>query len=98
MPKFKLDCRSCTPTQKRERGCIQDSLIPNTWEVDGWKFSRCPKKVVTRQSYEYILAYNNLERGRGWPNPGEWPKQPMKLIEAVAFIDGLENEGLEREK
>jgi hypothetical protein len=91
MPKFKLDCRSCTPAQKRERGCIQDSLIPNTWEVDGWKFSQCPKKVVTRQSYEYILAYN-FYKGGFLPNRNGWMQQSVKFIEAVMFIDGLENE------
>ncbi len=89
MPKFKLDCRSCTSIQKRERGCVRDSLVPGAWELDGWKFSRCPKKVATRWSYEYIQAYN-FYKGGFLPNKGGWMEQPVKFIAAVMFIDGLE--------
>ena len=91
LPKWKLDCRTCTRVQKLERGCIQDSLIPEAWELDDWKFSRCPKKVVTRQSYEFILAYN-FYKGGFLPNPGGWMQQPVKFIEAVMLIDGMEGE------
>lgn len=86
MPKFKLDCRACSKAQKRERGCTKNSVIPNAWELDGWKFSRCPRRIVKQQSFRYIQAYNFYKDGGGWPNPGKWPRQPMKLIEVIELI------------
>jgi hypothetical protein len=93
LPKFKLDCQTCNKTQKRERGCVKDSVIPNAWELDGGKFSRCPKKLITTQSYKYIRAYNFYKEAHLLPNPGIWQEQPLKFIEIVEFIDGVVREG-----
>jgi hypothetical protein len=73
--------------QKKLRGCTLDSLIPNAWELDGWKFSRCPRKLVTEQSFRYIQAYNFYKEGHLLPNPGTWQQQPIKFIEVVNFIE-----------
>jgi hypothetical protein len=61
---------------------------PGTWELDGDKYSRCPLKLVTRKSYEYINAYNFMEKGF-LPNAGGWQNQPAKFIEAVIVIQGV---------
>jgi len=84
---FKLDCRKCSPEDKEEYGCEFDSPILGKWKLDDWEFQRCPVKIVTYQSFEYIRAYNFLQRFHGWPNPGTWQEQPLKLIEAIEIIE-----------
>ncbi|MCK4248672.1 MAG: hypothetical protein KAX15_02725 [Candidatus Omnitrophica bacterium] len=94
---MKLDCRSCTASQKTERGCEQDSPIPGVWEVEGWQFQRCPLKLVTTQSCRYIEAYNFYEKGY-LPCPGEWPEQSAKFLEAIRVINNQVNKGLEEKQ
>ncbi|MBI5872992.1 MAG: hypothetical protein HZB36_02480 [Candidatus Omnitrophica bacterium] len=96
LPKFKLDCRKCSPIQKEERGCVKNSTIQDAWKLDNWVFQRCPLKLVTEKSFKYIEAYN-FYKGGFLPNPGSWMEQPVKFIEAVSFIQGLINkEGKEK--
>lgn len=83
---MKLDCRRCTDQEKIENGCEKDSPLPGRWKLDDWEFQRCPKKLVKAQSYEYIRAYNFYKEGGGWPNPGNWPQQPLKLLQALDYI------------
>jgi hypothetical protein len=70
---------------QKERGCARDSEIPGYWSFGRWKFSRCPLKVVKEESFRYIQAYN-FYKDKFFPNPGTWSEQPMKLLEAIQFI------------
>jgi hypothetical protein len=82
-----LDCRECTKQDKIERGCDRDSPITDVWKVGKYTLSRCPKRVIRPQAYKFIRAFNFLNRpGGGWPNPGTWMAQPVKLIEAMEYI------------
>jgi len=81
-----LDCRTCKGNVKVYRGCDADSPIPGKWNIDGWKFQRCPNLMVTRESFEYIQAYNFYKNGF-LPNAGGWLDQPAKLLDAFNIID-----------
>lgn len=80
-----MDCRRCNEAQKSERGCKRSSIIPDVWSLGDWKFDRCPLKVVSQQSFDFIRAFNFYKAG-SYPNPGGWADQPLKLIEAILFI------------
>ncbi len=86
MPGLKLDCRKCTEILKIERGCTIDSPIPGKWQINEWIFQRCPVRLVTRQSVEYLRAYRMFDRGY-LPNQGGWLEQPAKFIEAMEVIE-----------
>ena len=48
--------------------------------------TRCPLKIVTSQSVEYMTAYHEYARGF-LPNAGGWIDQPYKVTEAIRFIE-----------
>ena len=83
---YELDCHACTPDLKVDFGCEEDSPIPGIWHLDDWEFQRCPLKVVTQQSAEYIRAYNLFKTGF-LPNSGGWMEQSLKFLEAVEIIE-----------
>lgn len=83
---LKLDCRRCSERQKLERGCVDDSPIPGKWQIDDWHFQRCPVRLITQQSLEYIKAYRMFDKGY-LPNPGTWLNQSAKFIEAMEIIE-----------
>lgn len=70
---------------KLERGCEKDTLIPNAWDINGTRFSRCPLKIATVQSFEYIEAYNDYQSGF-LPNAGGSYNQPAKFRDAIKVI------------
>jgi len=80
-----LDCRSCSETQKAERGCIEDSPIPGKWKFDGFELRRCPNSVVSRQSLEYLEAYELYEKGV-LPYGGGWLKHSKKFMDAMKIV------------
>lgn len=86
MHKFKLDCQACSDALKTERGCDEDSPIEGVWKLKDWEFRRCPRKIVTRISIEYLNAYLFYEKGY-LPNPGGWLEQPLKFIQVVRIIE-----------
>jgi len=94
---LKLDCRTCTPNQKIERGCKKDSPIKDIWQIDDWKFQRCPLKIVTIQSLRYIEAYNFYEKGY-LPNTGGWLDQSAKLLKAIKVISNRINKDRKDER
>jgi hypothetical protein len=71
---------------KAERGCEEDSPIEGVWKLKDWEFRRCPRKLVTRASIEYLNAYLFFEKGY-LPNPGGWLDQPLKFIQAIKIIE-----------
>lgn len=89
LPKLKLDCRKCTDRQKIDRGCVKDAV--DVWVIDGEELRRCPIKVVTKQSIEYIRAFNMFEKGY-LPNIGGWMNQSVKFLDAIAVIQAAMTE------
>jgi hypothetical protein len=83
----RLDCRSCPEDMRDERGCKSDSRIPGRWDIDGERYQRCPRGLVTDQSYEYLQSYHffkagMLPQGNGWINESPKYLQAMMLIAA----------------
>lgn len=85
MGRFGLDCKACNDNQKIERGCLEDSPIPDKWEAGEHKFSRCPLKMIKQDSFWYIRAYNFMEKGV-LPRAGGWLDQSNKYIEAMSCV------------
>ena len=71
---------------KTERGCDKDSPIPGAWKLGEWEFERCPLKIVTNQSLDYIRAYIFFQNGY-LPNSGGWLDQSVKFIDAMEVIE-----------
>jgi len=91
-----LDCHRCSEAQKVERGCVEDSPIPDKWQIDDWKFRRCPIKLITQQSYKYIEVYELYEKGvmpygDGWLQHSTKFIDAMKIIQREVFKIGKEN-------
>jgi len=85
LSKFRLDCRSCSDEEKVLNGCNSDARYPGTWRLYDWTFSRCPLKVVTKQSSEYIEAYQWIQLGF-LPNNTAWNDQTAKFLKAMRVI------------
>jgi hypothetical protein len=74
-----------------DRGCKEDSPIPNKWKLGDYSFNRCPSSISTVSSKEYINAYslwkeNKLPNGKGWIN------ESHKFIEAMFIINNQVSE------
>jgi hypothetical protein len=90
-----LDCQKCTTAQKVERGCEEDSPIPGKWKVDENSYQRCPLKIITQQSLDYLDAYELLEmhilpHGKGWLNESKKFMDAMRLIRSEVLKIKLE--------
>lgn len=83
---FDLNCRLCTEQDKIENGCEAESSIPGAWKLYDWEFQRCPLKLITSQSIDYLKAYGFYNKGY-LPNAGTWMDQPAKFIEAMGIIE-----------
>ena len=71
---------------KAERGCEEDSPIPDAWDFDGYKVQRCPLKVLDPDIYKVIQAYNYFKRGM-LPNVGGWRDQSSKFVEFMEIME-----------
>ncbi len=70
---------------KKSRGCEQE-VLGNEFEFDGESLRRCPLRLVTKQSMDYIRFHNYMEKGF-LPNDGSILNQPNKFLEANDVID-----------
>jgi len=80
-----LDCRNCNEYQKQDRGCIENSPIPQRWRIGDNSSSRCPLKIATRQSREYVSAYS-LFKMNLIPNGKGWIYETKKFFDAMSII------------
>lgn len=81
-----LDCRACSPAQKIDRGCEKNSPIPGKWKIDEESYSRCPIKLITRESWEYLDAWELIQSGLGLPYGAGWIKHSRKFLEAMKIV------------
>lgn len=89
-----LNCRECDDTLKRERGCTHKGILP--FYLSGEQHFRCPLKLVTPTSWEYIRAYG-FYKDSFLPNGKGWTGESDKFLDAMIVI-GNEVAKTEREK
>jgi len=80
---------------KVRNGCEQDSPEPDRWAIGDWSWQRCPIKLITPQTQDYLRAYNLLQLGITPHNCG-WMRESNKFIEAMQVI-GVEVRKVEAE-
>lgn len=82
-----LPCSRCheNPSLQRENGCVEDSPIPDRWQVGEYKFQRCPGAIVTKDSMYCIRIYNWMMRNQ-LPGNLPWDEQSIKFAEAMDLI------------
>ena len=79
-----LDCHACDEILQKERGCNSAGILP--YEFNNERFFRCPKKLVTDDTWGYLTAHRFYEKSI-LPNGKGWMFQSAKLIQALIIID-----------
>jgi hypothetical protein len=69
---------------KKERGCEAEGIVP--FYINDERFFRCPLKLITPVSYEYIAAYRLYEKGY-LPHGAGWVAESRKFLDAMAVIE-----------
>ena len=79
-----MNCHGCLQGEKAQ--C--EYLVPGQeiWELNGQEYRGCPFKIVTRQSANFIRAFNFYRLGY-LPNAGGWTEQSAKLLDAFEVIE-----------
>lgn len=94
-----MDCQTCDDVLKKERGCAGKSLAPHY--IGDETYWRCPLKIISGISYEYIRAYAFYKKGI-MPNGGGWVSESDKFLSAIAVIENeishMEQEMLKKNK
>lgn len=89
-----LDCQNCDNILKEERGCHKEGKVG--WQLDNTIIKRCPKKLITAQSWEYINCYSFFDKGL-LPNNKSWRDESEKFLTAMYIIEKELNK-MEKEK
>jgi hypothetical protein len=94
-----FNCRACDDVLKKERGCTEKGIIP--FELDGERVFRCPIKLVSAMSWQYVEAHG-FYRKSILPNGQGYLRESKKYIEAMQVLDGeyarIEREEMEKAK
>lgn len=93
-----FNCPDCDERLQQERGCFNNGIIP-TYYFEKILY-RCPFKVITKMSWEYLRAYNLYQKSI-LPNGKGWLEESDKLINALMVIENemaLLNEALMKKK
>lgn len=86
MSSLELDCRKCGEADKKNYGCTGIPAIPTMWEFEGEYLTRCPVRLLKRESLWFIKYYHFYKQGY-LANEGSIGHQPAKLLEAFTVID-----------
>ena len=86
-----LNCHSCDDILKKERGCTEKGIVP--FYIGEEKYFRCPLKLITSISWEYIVAFDLYQKGI-LPNGNAWLNESQKYLDTMVV---LENEVKKRE-
>ncbi len=92
---FKFDCHNCDDMLKKERGCIENGILP--FYFDDGQIFRCPIKIVTPLSWEYIKAFNFYEKSI-LPNGKGWLEESNKYLQAMMILKNKFTEASDRKK
>lgn len=79
-----LNCQNCDEALKKERGCKDKGTIP--FYIDNKPHFKCPIRLVTNVSWEYIRAYN-FYKNNILPNGNGWINEAEKYLEAMIIVD-----------
>jgi len=81
-------CDECTDLQKAARGCTSKATQPIN--LDGEIHEYCPVRDLTRLTSRYLAAYAFFSKDI-LPCSGGWGLQGNKGIEAVLYLNNLQN-------
>jgi hypothetical protein len=79
-----MSCRGCF--SGRKLACEYDVPGQEMWELRGQQYQGCPFKIVTRQSANFLRAFQFYKQGY-LPNEGGWINQSAKMIDAFEVIE-----------
>ena len=79
-----MNCQSCLSGKKTQ--CEFEVPGQEIWELNGEQYRGCPFKIVTRQSANFLRAFNLFRLGY-LPNPGAWLEQSAKMLDAFEVIE-----------
>jgi hypothetical protein len=85
IPFWDVRCEKCSDSLKIINGCEKD-CNQERWRIREWTWTRCPLKIVTNQSVEYLNAYKLYKNGL-LPMSGGWMSQAQSFIEAIGIIE-----------
>ena len=79
-----FDCHECDEQLQKERGCYEKGIVP--FLIGQERFYRCPLKVITPLSWEYIQAFNFYQKSI-LPNGNYWGYESQKFLDAMIVLD-----------
>jgi len=79
-----LDCQKCGEGEKLLRGCEKEVSPYCSY---GESYTRCPVKLITRETMIYIKIYNAIKTMKQLYNTGGIGDQSAKLVEIFNIID-----------
>ncbi len=100
LPRYRLNCHTCTKTQKLYRGCEANALQPFTFQFDEeeYKILNCPIKLITPFTIK-VMRYHRFYQSGFLPSQGGLNNQSARLLDAFEIIDNELNKiKLEEEK
>lgn len=86
IPYWDLRCIKCSDGQKILNGCEEDSYEPERWKIGEWTWQRCPVRLITKETVEYLKAYKFYKNGL-LPITGGWMMQAQSFVEAIGIIE-----------
>jgi hypothetical protein len=91
-----MNCRGCLSGKKFR--CEYEVPGQEVWQLHGEQYRGCPFKIVTRQSANFLRAFQFYRQGC-FPNEGTWLSQSAKMLDAFEVIEKeLQAIEIEREK
>lgn len=81
---------------RQARGCETETEYP-IYTLDGVDIRRCPLRLITPESIEYLKLYAHYKLGH-LPNEGGLYDQPLKYIQAMETIAGALQELMREER
>lgn len=84
MQDINFNCHDCDDKLKEERGCEKGGTVP--FYIEDEVFFRCPLKIITPLSWEYIKAFS-FYRNRILPNHANWADESNKFLSAMTIIE-----------
>ena len=83
-----LSCKACNKELKIDRGCTEDSPIPERWQLKEFVSQRCPLSFIDTRVYLGINAFNYHQKG-ATPNNIGWINESNKYSELIKFITNI---------
>ena len=80
----RYDCRECTSSQQRKRGCHGNGSIKwQAWEDE--YVAECPERFVQREGWRYMIWKRFKQMGL--PFPGGHANQPVYITDIIQTLE-----------